>query len=61
MQENIIGCGYSIFNFILTQEDGTRIFVNCLKFKEKLEENILETLPENSIDKHIHNHEQLYT
>lgn len=33
LEKKIIGCGYSIFNFILTQEDGTRIYVNCLKFK----------------------------
>ena len=61
LSKRIIGYGYSIFNFILTQEDGTRIYVNCLKFKEKLEDNIAETLHSNCIDKHIHNHETLIT
>lgn len=41
LHKQILGYGYSIFNFILTQEDGNRVYVNCLKFKEKLNENIL--------------------
>jgi hypothetical protein len=61
LHKNILGYGYSIFNFILTQEDGTRIYVNCLKFKEKLEPHVLASLPSNCIHTHIHNRDVLFT
>ena len=32
----IFGTGYQVFSFILTQEDNSRLYVNCLKFKERL-------------------------
>lgn len=56
-----IKTGYQIFNFILTQEDGERMYVNCLKFSEKLAEEEVEKLPSNFVDKNLHKNEVFYT
>lgn len=55
-----MGSGYQIVNFILTQEDNSRLYVNCLKFKEKLTKEIIETLPSNCVDKHLHERSLLF-
>jgi hypothetical protein len=52
--KDILGSGYQIINFILTQEDNTRLYINCLKFREKLPKRVIETLPSNCVDKHLH-------
>jgi hypothetical protein len=43
--------GFITFNFVLTQENGDRIYANCLSFKESLDESIKSKLSLNISDK----------
>jgi hypothetical protein len=36
LSSEVLGSGYQVLNFILTQEDSSRVYVSCLKFKEQL-------------------------
>lgn len=33
LSKQVLGTGYQVLSFILTQEDNSRVYVNCLKYK----------------------------
>ena len=41
LHRRLLGCGYHVFHLILTGEDGSRLYLNCLKFKEQLESGVI--------------------
>jgi hypothetical protein len=43
--------GFISFNFVLTQENGDRVYANCLSFKESLDESVKNKLNLNTPDK----------
>jgi hypothetical protein len=55
-----VGTGYQVLSFILTQEDNSRVYVNCLKFKERLPAEVVETLPANCVDRHLRDRTLLF-